>query len=280
MKVLTDWLMVIITAIYVVATIFICIFNGKSAKAANEQSDIARKQMQQMIEQYNSVNRPIVSIRFDIVRSGLLCFIIENEGPLPAKNTRVKINSEFIANIKDEVERNRLSELCNANFYLASHQKITVLLGGQIIFNEIAKEKAKIDILYDGYDEHTEIDINQYRFLIVYDSSIEDISQHLKKIKENDEKFHKSIIKAIQKPPQIQNLVVHSATDDDANKFRIFKEVCLSPYSTAIQLSEKLGFEKDYTIHLLFELHEVDRLIAYTFDEATDDDEKAIWYRR
>ncbi|MGN1132663.1 MAG: hypothetical protein ACI4RL_07115 [Ruminococcus sp.] len=277
---MTDWLMVIITAIYVVATIFICVFNGKSAKAANEQSDIARKQMQQMIEQYNSVNRPIVSIRFDIVRSGLLCFIIENEGPLPARNTKIRINSEFIANVENEVDGNRLSELCNASFYLASHQKITVLLGGQRIFNEIAKEKAKIDISYDGYDEHTEIDINQYRFLIVYDSSIEDISQHLKKMKQDNEKFHRSIVKAMEKSPQIHNVVVHSTTEDESNKFRVFKEVCLSPNSTVVQISEKLGFEKDYTNQLLLELLTVDKLIAFTFHEVTDDEDKALWYRR
>lgn len=35
----TDWLMVIITAIYVVATIFICVYNGKSAKAAEKQTE-------------------------------------------------------------------------------------------------------------------------------------------------------------------------------------------------------------------------------------------------
>lgn len=83
---MTDWLMVIITAIYVVATIFICVFNGRSAKAANEQAEAARNQTKEMIDQFKAVNRPFVTIRFDIIRSGLLCFIIENEGPLPAHN--------------------------------------------------------------------------------------------------------------------------------------------------------------------------------------------------
>ena len=46
---MTDWLMVIITAIYVVATIIICYFNGKSAKAAKMQTD-------EMIRQYNIVS--------------------------------------------------------------------------------------------------------------------------------------------------------------------------------------------------------------------------------
>lgn len=40
----TDWLMVAITAIYVAATILICIFNGKSAKAAREQILVAKAQ--------------------------------------------------------------------------------------------------------------------------------------------------------------------------------------------------------------------------------------------
>ena len=37
---MTDWLMVIITAIYVVATIIICVSNYKSAKLANMSNDI------------------------------------------------------------------------------------------------------------------------------------------------------------------------------------------------------------------------------------------------
>lgn len=41
---ITDWLMVIITVIYVIATIFICIFNGKSASAAKKQIVESQKQ--------------------------------------------------------------------------------------------------------------------------------------------------------------------------------------------------------------------------------------------
>ena len=41
---MTDWLMVIITFIYVVATIFICVFNYRSAKAAKEQIEVSKTQ--------------------------------------------------------------------------------------------------------------------------------------------------------------------------------------------------------------------------------------------
>ena len=37
MPTITDWLMVVVTTVYVFATIIICVFNGKSAKATREQ---------------------------------------------------------------------------------------------------------------------------------------------------------------------------------------------------------------------------------------------------
>ena len=41
---MTDWLMVIITTVYVVATIAICVANFKSAKATKEQLDESKRQ--------------------------------------------------------------------------------------------------------------------------------------------------------------------------------------------------------------------------------------------
>ena len=44
---MTDWLMVIITAIYVVATIFICLANIKSAEATREQLAESKRQFEE-----------------------------------------------------------------------------------------------------------------------------------------------------------------------------------------------------------------------------------------
>lgn len=41
---MTDWLMVIITFVYVIATIFICVFNYRSAQAAKEQIELSKVQ--------------------------------------------------------------------------------------------------------------------------------------------------------------------------------------------------------------------------------------------
>lgn len=267
---MTDWLMVIITAIYVVATIIICYFNGKSAKAAKMQTD-------EMIRQYSMTNRPKVTIHFDIIRSGLLCFVIENEGTSPAHNVSIKINKDFLDGLDEEVEKDCLEKMAGSELYLASKQKIYILLGGQPQFSKLAQNVAEIDIAYDGYEEHTSIDLNQYGMLLVYSSPLEDISQHMKKMKENDEGFQKSLLKQVGKEYPVQNIVVHSETIDEANKYKIFKAVCCERKTTTNTLAENLELEKDYILRLLIELERVDRLVSH-FD--AEDDYEAVWFRK
>ena len=65
---ITDWLMVGITAVYVAATIIICISNRRSAKAARESVEESRKQFEKNVElqrqhNYDSI-RPAVSIDY------------------------------------------------------------------------------------------------------------------------------------------------------------------------------------------------------------------------
>lgn len=47
MPLITDWLMVVITAIYVIATVFICVFNAKSAKATRAQVAESQRQFEE-----------------------------------------------------------------------------------------------------------------------------------------------------------------------------------------------------------------------------------------
>lgn len=267
---MTDWLMVVITAIYVVATIIICYFNGKSAKAAKMQTD-------EMIKQYNLANRPNVTIHFDIIRSGLLCFVVENEGTSPAHNVSIKINKDFLEGVNGEVERNRLEGMANSEMYLASRQKIYILLGGQLEFSKLAQKVAEIDIKYDGYEEHTSIDLNQYGMFLVYSSPLEDISQYMKKIKENDRRFQNKLLKCVGREYPVQNIVVHSETTDDANKFKIYKTVCCEGRITINAIAENMELEKDYILQLLIELELVDRLIGH-FD--AENDYEVEWYRK
>lgn len=269
---MTEWVMIIITTIYVFATIVICYFNGKTAKTAKIQTD-------EMIRQYELVNKPYVMIHFDIIRSGLLCFVIENEGSSPAHNVNIKINKEFIDGVGNENEKERLERLADTELYLASKQRIFLFLGGQSSFKELAKNVAEIDIQYDEYKEHTTIDLNQYGMFLKYASPMDDISEHIKKIKENDEKFQKSILKQLEKNNYIQNVVIHNETEDEANKFKIFKLVCCEQNMTVNIISEKMKLDKEYILQLLIELERVDKLVEY-FADFDENDYEVKWHRR
>lgn len=274
---MTDWLMVIITAVYVVATIMICIFNGKSAKAAKEQTETAKQQIDEMIRQYNESNRPVVIVRFEIIRSGLLCFVVENIGPVAATNVTIKINDEFINNLEKEDSQTRLREASEATLFLSSHQKFYLLLGGQPQFNNIASETAKFDITYNGkYNEHTEIDLWQYRFMLTYNSELEDISQHLKKIANNEASCQKELHKALVKDAPV-NVILHSE-DEKSKKFEVYKAVCINPGLTAVQIAELVNESKEYVLDLLIELDHVDRFVQAAVYGV--DDYGAKWYRR
>lgn len=63
-------LMVIITFVYVVATVFICIFNAKSASAAKKQANEAQNQIRAaQKQQEQNVGIQLYAIRKDVLRS-------------------------------------------------------------------------------------------------------------------------------------------------------------------------------------------------------------------
>jgi len=197
---MTDWLMVIITAVYVIATIVICIYNIKMVTAAQEQTETAKRQIAEMIRQYNESHRPVVLVSFETIRNGLHCFKIENIGPVAAKDIKIRINDEFLDNLDKKSNIHDLRGVTEATLMLSSYQKQYIALGGPTVFNEIASVPAKIDISYNGkYEEHTEINLMSFQNTLLYNSELEDISEHIKNIKNEANVFHRNLIEAISK---------------------------------------------------------------------------------
>lgn len=67
MPTITDWLMVGITGIYVIATIFICVFNARSDKATREQIVESKRQFE---ETKRLEYMPCFEIHFDKMEAG------------------------------------------------------------------------------------------------------------------------------------------------------------------------------------------------------------------
>lgn len=109
---MTDWLMVIITAIYVVATILICIANFMSAKATREQIDESKKQHK---ETQRLQALPYLQVAFD---DG-----ITNEDNSPqTPYTFLDISD---ANEDDKVTAIRYISFKNVGLGLLHHTKLT-----------------------------------------------------------------------------------------------------------------------------------------------------------
>lgn len=89
MPIITDWLMVAITAIYVIATIFICAANIRSANATKGQIAEMRRQFQEM-------NRPYITCEYVLGNRTFRGIRICNHGNMVAKSLIIRINDEFL----------------------------------------------------------------------------------------------------------------------------------------------------------------------------------------
>ncbi len=96
MPTITDWLMVFITLIYVVATVFICWANLKSAKASKEE-------LAEMKRQYAEENRPRIEIEFIYERRTWYIIRFINHGKMAAQHVKIELDEEFIKSLPNQL---------------------------------------------------------------------------------------------------------------------------------------------------------------------------------
>lgn len=130
MSTITDWLMVVITAVYVIATVVICIANFKSAKATRDQ--IAESQ-----RQFEEINRPYVTCEYILASRVYSGIRVCNHGNMVAKNLIIRINQEFL----DSIEPNRY-----LNFKRINSSTYAVIGIGQFFDFFFADSERKSDV--------------------------------------------------------------------------------------------------------------------------------------
>lgn len=226
MPTITDWIMVAITAIYVLATIIICFANYKSAKATREQVAEAKRQ-------YEESNRAFVTVSFEIVRSGLAVLRIQNIGKRIASNVNLQISPDFVVNIANKHDKEHIERLCMATFTLGIGQSWYICLGSHLEIKQMSNELLSIDITYEDfaskYDDKIVIDLKQYFWALMYESPTEDAYQELKKMTRSVQSMDKSIKRIQQGMPQTEETPTDSQPNDSfegskVNWQRIFKK--------------------------------------------------------
>jgi len=117
-----DWAMVIITGIYVVATIFICCANIKSANASKEQ-------LKEMQRQYSEANRPNIETEFHYLRRTWYIVRLVNHGEKTAQHVKINIEQSFIDSLPEEAFRKELERLRGKECIIGVGQYYDLFIG-------------------------------------------------------------------------------------------------------------------------------------------------------
>ena len=161
----TEWIMVIITSVYVVATIVICLANLNASKTA-------KAQLEEMRRQYEAENRPRIEIEFELVNRVFYRVRFINRGRHTAYNTVINIGKEFIESLPEEQYRGLLRKEIDRKCVIGVDKYHDIYIGTvKIKGNSSIKElSGTVTYEYDGkqYMEDFSIDVaNQMTFFSV-----------------------------------------------------------------------------------------------------------------
>lgn len=97
------FVMAVLTFVYVIATIFICIFNGRAASATRKQTEEAQRQFEEN-------NRANVIPRFITLEGQLYCLAFHNIGKTMAEKLVIKISSEWLECLRNTQKNSEVAE--------------------------------------------------------------------------------------------------------------------------------------------------------------------------
>ena len=185
MSTITDWLMVVITGIYVIATIFICIANIKSANAAKLQTS-------EMKRQFFEINRPNISVEVVYLKRAFWVLRFTNNGTQTAFNTKIILDEKFINSVEEKIQP-ILRENNGRIRTLGVNQSYDLYFGT----NEYPSLENKVNIMgktiYRGcndslYSETFSIETENYATFFSVNTEMEDL---IKKISEQNTELDK-----------------------------------------------------------------------------------------
>lgn len=211
MKTVIEWInqndgfiMGLLTLVYVIATILICFFNYKSAKATKEQIKEAQTQ-------FRAQNRPNVIPCFSMIEGEMFCLTFKNIGNECAKDLKITINDKWLECFDEALKIKQMpgnirSSLKN-KFFIVPDDSIKFVLmipgDGTNMYNKISQEKMCIELEYYRNDlsqkfvENFELNLLTMAGLILdksdYIRKMEKQEKTLKDISDNLNKISKSI---------------------------------------------------------------------------------------
>lgn len=167
----SGFIMAVLTLVYVIATIFICIFNYKSAKATKEQTNESYKQF---IEN----TRAHIIPKIKELEGEILCLVFENIGKEIATEVEIDINEKWIEKLEQTKTfpetADSLRKIKDKKFFLTVDQTMYYGLcipgNGFDDFKILGEEDLIIKIKYKTlnkiYEEKYNIPLNAYNYMV------------------------------------------------------------------------------------------------------------------
>ncbi len=167
----SGFIMAILTFVYVIATILICIFNYKSAKATNDQ-------IKESYKQFIESSRARIVPKIIVLEGEMLCISFQNIGKDIATNVVINVDEKWLK-LLDKTKTfpetaEKLRIIKKKKLFLTVDQQLCYGIyipgNGYNDYEILEKQDLIVDISYETlgevYQEHYEIPLSGYNFLV------------------------------------------------------------------------------------------------------------------
>lgn len=206
---MADWAMVVLTAIYVLATIFICYFNYGSTKASREQAAEMRRQ-------YEEENRPYITVELIYERKAFYGLRFSNHGKRLADHVRIQLDQAFVDSLNEPSFRATLERTKGKECIIGIGQHYDLYFGTNKFRENTEKSALSGQVTYqDGSRTYTEafsIDFDSYATFFSVNSAADDFLKEMRA----QTKESKGIKEALQQLVEISQS--NSDDSDDASE--------------------------------------------------------------
>ena len=174
---MADWAMVVLTAIYVLATILICYFNYGSTKASREQAAEMRRQ-------YEEENRPYITFELIYERKAFYGLRFSNHGKRLADHVRIQLDQAFLDSLNEPSFRTTLERVKGKECIIGIGQHYDLYFGTNKFRENTEKAALSGQVTYqDGNRTYTEafsIDFDSYATFFSVNSAADDFLKEMR----------------------------------------------------------------------------------------------------
>ena len=174
---MADWLMVALTAVYVIATIFICFFNYRSAKASREQAS-------EMKRQYDDEDRPYITVELIYEKKAFYGLRFTNHGKRLASHVRIQLEQDFLDCLTENSFKSQLEKQKGRECIIGIGKDYDLFFATNEIRENLPKAPLSGQVSYcDGrksYSDVFKIDLDTYATFFSVNSDMDELLKGIK----------------------------------------------------------------------------------------------------